>query len=95
MPLSQQQKNIYIDVHVNCGAELVRISDKMDARKDQFISEEGGKVGDTVTDLTALTVPELKTKLITFGKLRGEILNIESNLYYEIQRVDKEIISRS
>ena len=94
MVFSDEQKNIIIQCSELCVIELNRIATKITARNDGFIEKQGNKHDVMQKDLTKLTDRELQTKIITLNKLRCEIINVESSLTFEIQKIDKEIMRR-
>ena len=94
MVLSDKQKNIVIETSEAYITELSRLQTKITTRNNEFIEQQGNKSNSMETDLTKLTNEELRTMIVTLGKLQCEFINITSQLTSKIQKVDKEIIKR-
>lgn len=95
MSFTQSKKNIFLDTTNNCISELGRIKDKITARRDQFIANEGDISGTVETDLTNMSDSELMLKQNVLNKLRCEIDNVQSQLLFELKKIDREIMKRN
>jgi len=94
MPLTSEQKNIVIGHTEKCISDLRRKIIKILDRRDEFIALYGDKTGPMESDLTKTTLSELKTHTVTLSKLRSEFMNIESNILFELKKVEMEINRR-
>jgi len=93
MAFTVQQKLIIANTTQRCIDDLQRVIKKTTARKKQFAASNI-ITGTEQTDMTKLTKKELKTKIIVLNKLHSEIINIESALLFQMQKVDKEMMKR-
>lgn len=95
MPLTNKQKNIVIGYAEQYITEFARIGSKVQSRKDRFIQNEGDKTAPFEKDITKLSLSELKTKKTTLSKLHAEIVNIESQITFDLLKTDMEIVKRN
>jgi len=97
MVISSKQQNIIIGYSRLYIQELNRLETKITNRINDFVQIQGIALlkPDVIKqDLTLLTDKELQTILITLGKIRCEMLNIESQIASTLEKVDKEIMRR-
>lgn len=89
-----EQKSIIIGYADKCVAELQAKISRITNRKEQFIAANGDSSKKMENDLTKLTMKELKTKIIVLNKIHSEMINMESWVIFELEKVDKEILRR-